>query len=119
MLTKTEKAVMEFLYHKCREKNSCLTSFQEIILSLSHKIKITQAKLKEVMHSLEQDDYFDLILTERHGEEVIVVTLHLKGKAYPREVVQSGRQVKYKLILASIGAVLSFIIGKILYLIFT
>ncbi len=110
---------MDYLYHKCRNKNSCLTSFQEIILTLSHKIKLTQAKLKEVMHSLEQDDYFDMIFSDRHGEEVIVITLHLKGKAFPREVVQSGRQVKYKLLLASLGAVLSFVIGRILYLIFT
>ncbi len=110
---------MEFLYRKCREKNGCLTSFQEIIISLSHKIKLTQTKLKEVMLSLEQDDYFDMIYSDRHGEQVLVITLHLKGKAFPRELVQSGRQLKYKLILASLGAVFSFIIGRILYLIFT
>ena len=119
MLNKTEKAVMEFLYKKSQGNSSCLTSFQEIILSLSHKLKLTEARLKEIISSLEQDDYLDVIYSDRHGEPIICVTLHLKGKAFPREAVQSGRVIKYKLILASVGAVLSFVIGRILYLVFT
>ncbi len=118
MLNKTEKAVMEFLYNKS-QGGSCLTSFQEIVVSLSHKVKLTEGKLKEIISSLEQDDYLDVIYSDRHGEPVICVTLHLKGKAFPREQVQSSRVIKYKLILASVGGVLSFIIGRILYLVFT
>ena len=96
-----------------------MTTFQEIIVSLSHKIKLTESKLKEIINSLEQDDYLDVIHSDRHGQPVICVTLHLKGKAFPREQVQSGRVIKYKLILASVGAVLSLVIGRILYLVFT
>ena len=119
MLTKSEKAVMGYIYQKCQNKKSCLTSFQEIILSLSHKLKLTESKVKEIVKSLEQDDYFDLIYTNKNGEQILVITLHPKGIAYPREVVQSSRQLKYKIILATFGAVLSFVIGKILYLVFT
>ena len=92
MLNKNEKAVMEFLYKKS-QGSSCLTSYQEIIVSLSHKIKLSEAKLKEIISSLEQDDYLDVINSDRHGEPLICVTMHLKGKAFPREMVQSGRVI--------------------------
>lgn len=119
MLTYQEKLVMEYLFKKCAKSGNCLISLQEIILSLSHKKKFTEARLKDILFSLQQEDYFDIIYSDRQGESVMVITLHLKGKGYPREKIQNNRQIKYKILLAFLGAILSFIVGKILYLIFT
>ena len=119
MLTLSEKLVMEFLFSKCQNNGNCLTSLQEIIISLSQKKKFTESKLKDILFSLQQEDYFDIIYSDRRGESVMVITLHAKGKGYPREKIQNNRQLKYKIIFAFLGAILSFIVGKILYLIFT
>ena len=119
MLTLQEKIVMEYLFKKCEKTGNCLVTLQEIIVSISHKKKFTQGKIKDILFSLQQEDYFDIIYSDRQGESVMVITLHAKGKGYPREKVQNNRQLKYKIIFAFLGAILSFIVGKILYLIFT
>jgi len=110
---------MDYLFNKSNKTGSCLFTLQEIIVSLSHKKKFTETKLKEIIFSLQQDDYFDIIYTDRQGESVMVLSLHSKGRGYLREKIQDSRQTKYKLFFAFLGAVFSFIIGRIFYLIFT
>ena len=118
MLTRKEKIIMDFLFLKCAKNGNCLISVQEIMLSVAHQIKFKEESVKEIIFSLQQEGYFDIIYTDRQGESVLVITLLAKGKGYLREKVQDKRQIKFKIVLAFIGAILSFIVGKILYYIF-
>ncbi len=119
MLNSQEKLVMDYIYSRCKNTGNCLVSLQEVLVGVTNKKKVTESKLKDILFSLQQDDYFDIIYSDRQGESVMVITLHSKGKAYPREKIQNSRQIKFRILLAFTGAVLSFIVGKILYLIFT
>ena len=119
MLNKGERVVIEYVYSKCKQTGDCLISEQEILVEISHKIKLTSAKLKEILKVLSLEEYIDITYTDRRGEEVLVILLKPRGKAYPREKIQIKRQIKQKILLAIGGALLSFVVGKILLIIFS
>ncbi len=118
MLSKKENAVMSFLFSQCKNKGDCLISEQEIIIGVSHKVKLGENDLKKTMESLFQDGYIDFVYSDRKGEKMLVVKLLSRGNSYPRERVQQYRNVKFKIFWAVIGAGISFILGKILLYVF-
>lgn len=118
MLNKKENAVMGYLYSKCKSSGDCLVSEQEIIVALSHKLKLNEKTLNSTLESLRLDGYIDLIYSDRKGERVIVVSLLSKGASYPREKIQRTRQLRFKITWAVIGAVVSFVLGRILIHVF-
>lgn len=119
MLNKQENEVMKAVYEMCDGKGSCLVSPMEIMSILPEKKKYTPAKVEKILRSLELDDYFDLIESDRKGEKMYVITLHANGEAYPRTRLQVRRSVAFKIGLSVAGAVVTFVVGLILKSIFS
>lgn len=109
---------MSFLFSQCKKNGACLITEQEIILGVSHKIKISESTLKNTVESLMQDGYVDVVYSDKNGEKVLVVKLLSRGNSFPREKVLQARNVKFKIFWAVIGAGISFILGKILLYVF-
>lgn len=118
MLNKKENAVMTFLFSQCKKNGACLLTEQEIILGVSHKVKLSESALKNTVESLAQDGYVDVVYSDKNGEKVLVIKLLNRGNSYPREKVQQARNVKFKIFWTVVGAGISFILGKILLYIF-
>ncbi len=119
MLNKQENEVMSAVYDMCDGKESCLVSPMEIVSLLPAKRRYTPQKVEQILRSLELDDYFDLIASERKGEKMYVITLHPNGVAYKRTAVQVRRNVTFKIVLSVAGAVVTFVVGILLKMIFS
>ncbi len=119
MLNKQENEVMNAVYEMCDGKDSCLVSSLEIMSILPQKRNYTREKVDKILRSLELDDYFDLIETDRKGEKLYVITLHQNGIAYKRTAQQMRRNLTFKICLAIGSAVITFVVGLILRGIFS
>ena len=119
MLNKQENEVMNAVYEMCDGKGNCLVSPLEIMSILPEKKKYTPEKMDKILRSLELDDYFDIIESERKGEKTYVITLHANGEAYRRTRQQIKRSVAFKIGLSVAGAVITFVVGMILRGIFS
>ena len=119
MLSKRESEVMHAVYGLCGGKESCLVSVYDILGMLPARRGHTAESVEEVLHALEYDDYFDLILSERKGERMYVITLHRSADAYRRGAQQMKRSAAFKIALSAAGAVVAFLVGLLLRAIFT
>ncbi len=118
MLNKTEKVVMHAIFTQCGQNGCCLLTADELeSLLFSHKIK--KEKIIAALKSLELDDYLDVLPCERHGEEVYCINLHSKGNSFERDRQIDKRAIVNKIILASLSAVVTFIVGRLLIYIFS
>ena len=119
MLNKQENEVMKAVYDMCDGKGSCLVSPLEIMSILPEKKGYAPEKIDAILRTLELDDYFDLIESERKGEKMYVITLHANGEAYDRTRLQVRRGIAFKIGLSVAGAVVTFVVGLILKSIFS
>ena len=113
MLNRQESEVMRAVYEMCDGKGSCLVSPLEIMSILPEKKKYTPERVDKILRSLELDDYFDLLESDRKGERMYVVTLHSKGEAYPRERLQMRRRIAFQIGLSGAGAGIPFPVGLV------
>ena len=114
MLNRYENEVMAAIYSLCDGEESCLVSPLDILSILPAKHKINPEKLEEIITALKCDGYFDVISSERKGEKMYVINLKESGFAFRREAKQRRRDVGFKIFLAFVGALATFIFGLIL-----
>ncbi len=118
MLTRNEDEIMRAVYDLCDGTESCLISPAEILSLLPAKRKYNYEKVDAVLRDLMHDGYFDLISSERKGEKMYVINLKEGGYSYKRMIKQRRRDVAFRITLALIGAVSTFIFGLIIKSIF-
>ncbi len=117
MLNKTEKSIMAVIYEKCAYKGSCLISIEEIKLKTKQR-GLSEGKIRSVLKSLELDNYYELTRCDKCGEEFFCINLLAKGSAYKRETEQQKRAFVYKIFIAIITALITYAVGRILFLLF-
>lgn len=117
MLNKTERKILNSLNETCGAKQTFLVSPIDLIKISSVK-ELNTEKLDRVLTELYMDGYFDLIVTDRHGEKVYCITLTEKAKGYARSVKVFKRNIIFRVCLTTALAVFSFLIGVILKRIF-
>ena len=118
MLSKCESEVMSAVYDLCDGTESCLVSHLDIMSVLPAKRRYSQDRLEEILLNLKNDGYFDLILSERKGEKMYVINLKESGFTFKRQKNQRKRDIGFKIFLAFIGAVATFVFGLILRALF-
>ena len=118
MLTRSEDEIMRAVYDLCDGTDSCLISPAEILSLLPAKRQYSFDKLDVILRDLMHDGYFDLISSERKGEKMYVINLKENGFAYKRTIAQRRRDVAFRVTLAFIGALSTFIFGLIIKSIF-
>ena len=118
MLNRYETEVMAAVYALCDGTEGCLVSPLDILSILPAKHKYNAEKLEDILYALKCDGYFDIISSERKGEKMYVISLKESGLAYKRNEQQRRRDVIYKIALAMLGAVVTFVFGLILKAIF-
>ena len=118
MLSRSENEIMRAVYDLCDGTDGCLVSPVDILCLLPPKRKYDIPKIDSVLHDLSYDGYFDIITSERKGEKMYVINLKENGFAYKRCAKQRQRDIMYKIMLAFIGAVTTFIFGLLLKAIF-
>ena len=118
MLSRCEDEIMRAVYDLCDGTDGCLISPSEILSILPPKRKYSYEKIDGILHDLMHDGYFDLISSERRGEKMYVINLKETGFSYKRTVAQRRRDIAFRVTLAVIGALSTFIFGLIIKSIF-
>lgn len=119
MLNKRESVIMEIIFNECGEKKSCLIKQSDILKKISFAKDFSLDEVLQIIKTLEVDDYFDVIETEKDGEIVYCFNLHLKGEAFEREIEHKKRAINFKIAMTVLGAVgsvaLTFILKQIFH----
>lgn len=118
MLTRFENEIMKAVYDLCDGTESCLISPAEILSLLPTKRRYSLEKIDDALKDLMRDGYFDMISSERKGEKMYVINLKEAGFSYRRAIAQRRRDIAFRIALAFIGALSTFIFGIILKSIF-
>lgn len=114
MLSKSENDVMSAIYSLCDGTEGCLVSPMEIKSVMSRSHKIGDEELDSILNALRVDGYFDIIYSERKGEKMYVINLKESGFAWRHTSKQKQRDVTFKIFLAFLGALATFVFGLIL-----
>ena len=114
MLGKQENEVMRAVYELCDGTDCCLVSCADILSVMPSKINLSADTLDEVLFGLHCDGYFDIVTSMRKGEKMYVITLKESGFAFKRSEKQRRRDILFKIFLALVGAVATFIFGLII-----
>ena len=109
---------MNAVYEISCGKERFLVAPYELTALLPAKGKYDDATLSRVLHSLALDGYFELVESERKGEPVFVIQMREAGLSYRRQDYQRKRSVCFRFVLAAAGAVVTFLVGLLLRLIF-
>ena len=117
-LNKKENEVMNAVYELSSGKERFLVSPYELNAVLPAKGKYDEAVLGRVLRSLALDGYFELVESERKGEPVYVIHMREAGLSYRRQDYQRKRSILFRFAVAAAGAVVPFLVGVVLRLIF-
>ena len=112
MLNRKTKQLMKAIYYKAVEKDgTCLISQNDLLSSMPYSFQFKKSDLAPALKALVSEGYFELITTEKKGEEYYCITLQKGGYDFAYQIAKEKRQVRMKIALTVSGAVLSFIIG--------
>lgn len=115
MINRTQKAIMSAIYAKAADKNgTCLIRPVELLESIPYTVRFKRSDLPAYLRSLEMDDYFEMIETDKKGDKYYCFTLHQNGYSVITQIKNERRAIMFKIILTVCGALLSFIIGLLL-----
>lgn len=117
-LNRRENEVMNAVYELSGGKERFLLSPCELGAVLPSKEKFDEASLGRLLHSLSLDGYFDVIESERKGELVYVIQMREAGLSYRRQDYQRKRSICFRFVIAAAGAVVTFLVGLLLRVIF-
>ena len=85
MLNREENEIMRAVYELCGGKGCCLVSPYDLMSLLPAKRGYTAERVDRLLRSLELDDYFDLLESDRKGERMYVCCcawhFHKSGRA--------------------------------------
>lgn len=118
MLSRVEKFILKTLNDNCGKSNSCLTSVKRLVKLPSGSKDLSEQELDKILQDLEDQNYIDYVKTLRGNEEIYCVTLHRKGRNYLMEDKRNMRTLKFRILVAVLGACASFIAGRLLFILF-
>ena len=117
-MNRYENDVMSAVYCLCDGQDGCLVSPLDIMSILPVGRKYNIERIDDALNALRLDGYLDFISSVRKGEKMYVISLKENGMAFKRSAKQKQRDVFFKIFLAFVGAVATFVFGLILKAIF-
>lgn len=114
MLSKFEYEIMNAVYGLCDGTEGCLVSAAEILSVLPNGKKFSAEGIDRALCNLRGDGYFDLISSSRAGQKMYVITLKESGMNFRRNQKKRLMDIGYKIALAFVGALATFVFGIIL-----
>lgn len=115
MLSRKQKLLMKVIYsHAIQKEGVCLIRPIDLLKEIPLSSDFKREELESNLKALISEDFFEMIKTDKKGEEYYCITLHQNGYAFSRQIAAEKRAIKFKIILTVGGAILTFILGKIL-----
>ena len=117
-LNRRESEVMNAVYELAGGKERFLVSPCELMATLPARGKYNEETLERTLDSLALDGYFELVETDRKGEKTYVIHMREAGLGYRRQNAQQKRGLVFRIVVAALGAVVTFLVGLLLRAIF-
>lgn len=114
MLAKSGYIFLKKLYQKCSSGEQLFSCS-----ALTEYFNCDEQTLKTELVFLCKKGYIELINTERHGEPYFFITVKPKAGDYFKQRKTRKNELIIKIILACLSAVITFVLGKILYALFS
>ena len=118
MLSKKEKLILEYILRMSGDNDTCLLSPLDIEHSVEPKFSINQVESQALLEGLVQENYINLVNSDKNGELIYCISVLPKGKSFHREQKNIKKSWVLNIGKTVILAILSFIIGIILKAIF-
>lgn len=118
MLSRKEKLIMQYILKQSGNRDTCLLLPIDIEHALAPKYNVNQIEAQALLDGLVQENYINLVNSDKNGELIYCISILPKGKSFHRE---QNNAKKYW--LSAVGrtivlAILSFVVGVILKAIF-
>ena len=121
MLKKNERVFAGVLFGRFaggENGNKLLIGYNSLFSVVSQKLKVDESEIKSILKTLENEDYIEVIYTDRHGEPFLYMRRKKRGENYKKERAENAKKVAVRLCLAVLSALVTFLAGRILYAIF-
>lgn len=118
MLSKKEKLIMYYILEKSGGKSTCLLTPLDLEYALQPKYSANNIEIQAILEGLVQEEYINLVNSDKNGELIYCITILTKGKSFNREQKNIKKSWSTAIVKTILLAVLSFIVGIILKAIF-
>jgi DNA-binding MarR family transcriptional regulator len=119
MLSIKEKKIMKYILKECGENDTCLLLPIDIEHALAPKFRVNQIEVQALLDGLVQENYINLVNSDKNGELIYCISVLPKGKSFHREQHNVKKSWANAIVRTVLLAVLSFIVGIILKAIFS
>ncbi len=110
---------MHYILQQSGGKSTCLLSPLDVKHALDPKYSTNDIEVQAILDGLSQENYINLVNSDKNGELIYCITILPKGKAFHREQSNVKKTWSIAIFRTIILAILSFIIGIILKSIFS
>ena len=118
MLSRKEKMLMQYILKESGNKDTCLLLPIDIEHALAPKYSINQIEAQAILDGLVQENYINLVYSDKNGELIYCISILPKGKSFYREQKNTKKSWAGAVVRTILLAILSFVMGLILKAIF-
>ena len=117
-MKRNEETVLYALKAKCGNGVSAITSINEI-LSIALKRSLDSAAVERSLKALESGGFIEKTDCLKNGENHILITLTKRALNYETEKKNGKKRAVFRLLWAVGSALLTFVLGRLLVILFT
>jgi DNA-binding MarR family transcriptional regulator len=118
MLTRKEKKIMQYILKESGNRDTCLLLPLDIQHALAPKFSVNSIELQALLDGLVQENYINLVNSDKNGELIYCVNILPKGKSFHREQKNIKKSWVGAVVRTVLLAILSFVVGILLKAIF-
>ena len=109
---------MQYILKESGNKDTCLLSPLDIEHAWAPKYNINQIEAQALLEGLVQENYINLVNSDKNGELIYCISILPKGKSFHREEHNVKKSWVNAVIRTLLLAILSFAVSMILKAIF-
>ena len=109
---------MLYLSEICKTKKAYLILATDIAAFVSKKYIVSTSELDDIMIALNKDNYLDFVVSDGKKGYYYCVTLTNKGLTYKKDQIKERKALLMTVVRTLVLAVLSFVVGLLLKVIF-
>lgn len=118
MLSKKEKMILQYILKESGKRDTCLLLPIDIEHAVAPKFNINQIEAQALLEGLVQENYINLVNSDKNGELIYCISILPKGKSFYREEKNIKKSWVGAVVRTILLAILSFVVGLILKAIF-
>lgn len=111
--------VLQYILKESGNRDTCLLLPLDFEHALAPKYAINQIELQGILDGLVQDNYINLVNSDKNGELIYCISILPKGKSFYREQKHAKQTWVGAVVRTVLLAILSFVVGIILKAIFS